>query len=232
MQHILFTLLDLHTQQVATTVASPAPSSDHISLFSLLQKGGWIMYPLYFLFVAAVYVFIERLLALKHYSQTEDSFMHLIRENILSGNITQAHNLARSTNTPIARIVDKGIQRIGKPIDVIERALESAGQLEVYQMERNLTVLSVIAAIAPMFGFLGTIVGMIELFYAVNNSGFELTTIAGGIYVKMITSASGLIVGVLAYLGHSVLTTQVNKITNKMEVASSDFIDILHEPTK
>ena len=159
--------------------------------------------------------------------------MSMIRDNIMTGNLSAARTLARNTNNPVARIIDKGIQRIGKPIDAIEKSMESVGRLEMYKMERNLSILSLIAGIAPMFGFLGTIVGMIQLFYGIASSGqFTLNDIAGGIYVKMITSGTGLIIGLLAYIGHNVLTTQIDKTANKMEVASSEFIDVLQEPTR
>ncbi|MCA6451989.1 MAG: MotA/TolQ/ExbB proton channel family protein, partial [Chitinophagaceae bacterium] len=136
------------------------------------------------------------------------------------------------TNNPVARMIDKGLQRIGKPIDAIEKSMENVGKLEMYTMEKNLSILSLIAGIAPMFGFLGTIVGMIQLFYGIASSGqFTLNDIAGGIYVKMITSGTGLIIGLLAYIGHNVLTTQIDKTANKMEAASAEFMDILQEPT-
>ncbi len=215
--------------QVPTTTA---PLPDKISMIDLLQKGGWIMYPLYILLAGAIFVFFERLIAIRKAAKIDDSFMNIIRDNIVSGNIAAARNLAKNTNNPVARMIDKGIQRIGKPIEAIERSMENVGKLEMYKMERNLSILSLIAGIAPMFGFLGTIVGMIQLFYNINNSGFELNTIAGGIYVKMITSGSGLIVGLIAYVGHNVLTTQIEKTAYKMEAASAEFIDVLQEPTK
>jgi biopolymer transport protein ExbB len=159
--------------------------------------------------------------------------MHIIRDNIITGNITAARNLARNTDNPVARIIDKGIQRIGKPIDAIEKSMENVGRLEMYKMERNLNILSLIAGIAPMFGFLGTIVGMLQLFSAIAAKGeLELGEIAGGIYTKMITSATGLIIGLLAYVAYNFLNTQVDKTANKMEMASAEFIDILQEPTR
>jgi biopolymer transport protein ExbB len=191
------------------------------------------MYPLYLLFVAAIFVFFERLIAIRRASKIEDNFMSMIRDNIMSGNLTAARTLARNTNNPVARIIDKGLQRIGKPIDAIEKSMENVGRLEMYKMEKNLSILSLIAGIAPMFGFLGTIIGMIQLFYGIASTGnFTLNDIAGGIYVKMITSGTGLIIGLLAYIGHSVLNTQIDKTANKMEVASADFIDMLQEPTR
>lgn len=207
-------------------------SASKISMIDLLQKGGWIMYPLYILFAATIFVFFERVIAIRKASKIETSFMNIIKDNIVSGNIAAARNLAKNTDNPVAKMIDKGIQRIGKPIDAIERSMENVGKLEMYKMEKNLSVLSLIAGIAPMFGFLGTIIGMIQLFYNINNSGFELNTIAGGIYVKMITSGTGLIVGLIAFIAHNYLSTQIEKTAYKMEAASSEFLDVLQEPTK
>ncbi len=227
----MFDLLQVDTLQKAAN-ALPAVA-EKISLWSLLEKGGWIMYPLYLLFVAAVFVFIERLIAIRKASRIDPNFMNIIRDNIVTGNVAAARNLAKNTNNPVARMIDKGLQRIGKPIDAIEKSMENVGKLEMYSMEKNLSILSLIAGIAPMFGFLGTIIGMIQLFYGIASSGqFTLNDIAGGIYVKMITSGTGLIIGLLAYIGHNVLTTQIDKTANKMEAASAEFIDVLQEPTR
>jgi biopolymer transport protein ExbB len=228
-------MFDLLQAQVDTLqkAAAALPLPEKISMWSLLEKGGWIMYPLYLLLVAAIFVFIERLIAIRKASRIEANFMHIIRDHIITGNVTAARSLAKNTNNPVAKMIDKGIQRIGKPIDAIEKSMENVGKLEMYTMEKNLSILSLIAGIAPMFGFLGTIVGMIQLFYGIASSGqFTLNDIAGGIYVKMITSGTGLIIGLLAYIGHNVLTTQIDKTANKMEAASAEFIDILQEPTR
>lgn len=206
--------------------------SEKISMIDLLSKGGWIMYPLYILFAATIFVFAERFIAITKASKIEANFMSIIRDNIITGNVSAARSLAKNTNNPVAKMIDKGLQRIGKPIDAIEKSMENVGKLEIYKMERNISILSLIAGIAPMFGFLGTIIGMIQLFYNINNSGFELNTIAGGIYVKMVTSGTGLIVGLIAYIAHSFLSTQIDKTVFKMEAASAEFIDILQEPTR
>ena len=203
-----------------------------ISLFSLLQKGGWIMYPLYTLLVIAIYVFIERLMAIRKAGIIDPKFMLIVRDNILSNNLAAAKNLAKNTDNPVAKMIEKGIMRIGKPLDAIEKSMENVGKLEMYSMERNLNILSLVAGIAPMFGFLGTIIGMVQLFYGIASTGeYTLNTIAGGIYTKMITSATGLIIGLVAYVGHNYLSTQIDKTANKMETASADFLDILQEPT-
>ncbi|MCX6211545.1 MAG: MotA/TolQ/ExbB proton channel family protein [Bacteroidetes bacterium] len=207
-------------------------AEDKISLLSLLQKGGWIMYPLYLLLVIAIFVFIERVLAIKKVGNIDPKFMLIIKDNILSSNIEAAKSLAKSVDNPVAKMIEKGIIRIGKPIDAIEKSMENVGKLEMYSMERNLNVLSLVAGIAPMFGFLGTIIGMVQLFYGIASTGeYTLNTIAGGIYTKMITSATGLIIGLIAYVGHNYISTQIDKVANKMESASADFLDILQEST-
>jgi biopolymer transport protein ExbB len=228
----MFYLLQTDTiQKTLSTVTASTP--EKISMLSLLEKGGWIMYPLYFLLIAAIYVFIERLLAINKASRIEPNFMNIIRDNIVTGNVQAARNLAKNTNSPVARMIDKGIQRIGKPLDAIEKSMENVGRLEMYNMEKNLSILSLISGIAPMFGFLGTIIGMVQLFYGIASTGeYTLNTIAGGIYTKMITSATGLIIGLIAYVGYNFLSSQIDKTANKMEVASSEFIDILQEPTR
>ena len=207
-------------------------AEDKISLLSLLQKGGWIMYPLYFLLVIAIFVFIERVLAIKKAGTMDSKFMFIIKDHILSGNIDAAKSMAKNADNPVAKMIEKGIMRIGKPIESVEKSMENVGKLEMYSMERNLNILSLVAGIAPMFGFLGTIVGMVQLFYGIASTGeYTLNTIAGGIYTKMITSATGLIIGLIAYVGHNYLSTQIDKTANKMETASADFLDILQETT-
>ncbi len=234
---MMWIFLQANTQQLTdtlnNTLASQPIAPQTISLWGLLDKGGFIMYPLYLLLVIAIFVFFERFLAIQKASKIEGNFMSMIRDNIMTGNVSAARTLARNTNNPVARMIDKGIQRIGKPIDAIEKSMENVGKLEMYKMERNLNILSLIAGIAPMFGFLGTIIGMVQLFYGIASTGeYTLNTIAGGIYTKMVTSATGLIIGLIAYVGHNFLTTQIDKTANKMEAASSEFIDVLQEPTR
>ena len=226
----MFDLLQIDTLQKA---AATIPIPEKISMWNLLEKGGFIMYPLYFLLAAAIFVFTERLIAIRKASRIDDNFMRIIRDNIITGNVSAARNLTKNTNNPVARMIDKGIQRIGKPIDAIEKSMENVGKLEMYQMEKNLSILSLIAGIAPMFGFLGTIIGMVQLFYGIASTGeYTLNTIAGGIYTKMITSGTELIIGLIAYIAHNFLSTQIDKTVNKMEMASAEFMDILQEPTR
>ena len=216
------------------TVGTVANSSAKVeSVWSLLSKGGPLMIPLGILFALAVFFFIERLLAVKKASTIDENFMRIIRDHIITGNITAARSLAKNTDNPVARMIDKGIQRIGKPIDAIEKSMDNVGKLEMYKMEKNLSILSVISRIAPLFGFVGTIVGLVLLlkeFATISNP--SVSQIADAMYIKLITSASGLIIGMLAYLGYSFLDTQINRTANRMESASSDFIDILQEPHK
>ena len=223
--------------QIVDTLSTAAKADINqdgsISLGELLTMGGWIMIPLMFLFVVSIYVFFERFIAIRRASRIEGNFMNIIRDHIVNGNVTAARSFAKNTNHPVARIIEKGIQRIGKPIDNIEKSMENVGKLELYNMERNLSVLSLIAGIAPMFGFLGTIIGMFQLFYNLAATGdFTIQTMANGIYTKMITSATGLIIGLLAYIAHNFLVMMVDRTANKMETSSAEFLDILQEPTR
>ncbi|WP_143307000.1 MotA/TolQ/ExbB proton channel family protein [Chitinophaga vietnamensis] len=226
-------ILSAKADSVAHGVNAAAAADQHIRLMDLLMKGGVLMIPLGILSVIAVFVFVERYITIAKAGKLEDNFMPMIRDQITTGNIQAARSLAKNTNSPIARMIDKGIQRIGKPIENIEKSMENVGKLEVYRMEKNLVILSIIAGIAPMFGFLGTIAGMIQTFFNISiTSDITLGTIAGGIYVKMITSATGLIIGIVAFIGYSFLNAQIDKVVNKMEGASAEFIDILQEPTR
>jgi biopolymer transport protein ExbB len=226
--------LQIDTSAAATQAVNAATEpAQQISIVDLLSKGGVLMIPLALLFVVAIFVFIERLLYIRKASKIEDNFMNIIRDNIVTGNVNAARSMAKNTNNPVARIIDKGIQRIGKPIDAIEKSMENVGRLEMYKMERNLNILSLIAGIAPMFGFLGTIFGMFVLFFNLASTGeFTIQSMADGIYTKLITSAVGLIIGLLAYIAYNYLNTQIDKTGNRMEVASAEFVDILQEPTR
>ena len=224
-------MFDILLQADSTATAAAVIKTE--SVWSLLTKGGPLMIPLGILFALAVYFFIERFLVIKKAGQVDENFMSIIRDHVVNGNVTAARSLAKNTNNPVARMIDKGLQRIGKPIDAIENSMNNVGKLEMYKMEKNLTMLSVIARIAPLFGFVGTIVGLVLLlkqFATISNP--SISQIADAMYIKLITSASGLIIGMLAYLGYSYLDTQINRTANRMESASSDFIDILQEPHK
>lgn len=224
--------------QLASNVNSAISSADkngdgNLSLGELLAMGGWLMYPLIGLLLLAIFFFVERLIAIRKAGTIDQNFMNHIRDHIVNGNVSAARSFAKNTNNPVARIIDKGIQRIGKPIDIIEDSMENVGKLELYNLERNLSVLSLVYGIAPMLGFLGTIIGMLQLFYDISATGeFTAASIAGGIYTKMITSAAGLIIGMLAYIGYNFLNSQIAKVTNKMEASAAEFMDILQEPTR
>lgn len=227
---ILSLLLQVDTTQLTTTAENT--SAEELSLMYLLLEGGVLMIPLLLCSILMVYVFVERLLVIRRAGTVEPHFMARIREHITDGNLTAAKNLAKNTQGPMARIIDKGLSRIGKPVDHIEKSMENIGKLQVYEMEKNLSILSTIAGIAPMFGFLGTIAGMIILFFNIQHQGFSIENIAGGIYTKMVTSAVGLIIGLLAYVAYNYLNAQINKTVNRMETAAVEFLDILHEPTR
>ncbi|MFN9492106.1 MAG: MotA/TolQ/ExbB proton channel family protein [Sphingobacteriales bacterium] len=218
------------TLKTGTQAITPSPKEMH--LWDILVSGGPIMIPLALLLVAAIFFMVERWIAIKRASKIDENFMGIIRDHIMNGNIAAAKSQAKNTNSPIARMIYKGIQRIGKPIDAIERSMESVAQLEMYELERNLNVLSVISRAAPIFGFIGTLAGLMQLFFNINSTGeFVLNTIAGGLYVKIVTSLTGLLIGLVAYLGYSYLMAQTDKAANRMEVAAADFLDVLQEPT-
>ncbi len=222
-------LLQIDTTKAATELLSQKSEN----VWGVLAKGGMLMIPLLSLLVVAIFFFIERWITISKAAKIEDNFMSIIRDNIISGNVTAARNLAKNTSNPVAKVIDKGIQRIGKPIDAIEKSMDNVGVLEMYKLEKNLSIISIIARIAPLFGFLGTIIGMLALFKGIAaTSEYTPNTIADGIYIKMITSATGLIIGILAYLGHSFLQAQIARIENKIDAASAEFVDILQEPTR
>ncbi|MEY2918648.1 MAG: hypothetical protein RIS73_2362 [Bacteroidota bacterium] len=222
-------LLQADTTGIGKAIAAPQVES----VWGVLAKGGLLMIPLMTLLAVAIFFFIERIIAINKASKIEENFMSIIRDNIVTGNVVAARNLAKNTNNPVARIIDKGIQRIGKPIDAIEKSMDNVGVLEMYKLEKNVDILSIISRIAPLFGFLGTIIGMLALFKGIAaTSEYTPNTIADGIYIKMITSATGLIIGIISYLGYSFLKVQIKKVENKMDAASAEFVDILQEPTR
>jgi biopolymer transport protein ExbB len=210
-------------------LAAPPPK---MNLLDLIMKGGVLMIPIGLLSLIAVYMVVERWLYLRKAATDNPQLIPTIKEQLHNGNLSAAKATCKAVNTPISRMLDKGISRIGKPIDVIERSIENVGKVEVYKMERGLNVLQIISGIAPMFGFLGTIAGMIITFYDLSNAkNLELGVIAGGIYVKMITSASGLIVGLFAYVAYNALHSKINNVIHEMELQTIDFLDILQEPS-
>jgi biopolymer transport protein ExbB len=204
---------------------------EEFTVLSLLEKGGYVMYPILFLFTVALFLFIERYLYIRKTSRIDENFLHNINELLLSGNIQGAVTYCKNSKFPIANLLERGLGRLGSPIREIEGAIENKAKLEIYNMEKNLGILSSIARIAPMFGFLGTVTGMIRTFHNISTSNkIEISTIASGIYEKMVTSASGLIVGIIAYVMYTLLTTMIDRSINKMEIVAMDFIDLLHKP--
>jgi len=230
----------LQITQAADTVArpftppAPVPAPEQsISLWEMAQKGGPILIPIAILSIAAFYIFFERYFTIRRFSNIDMNFMNQIKDHVHSGNIEAARALCRNTKTPVARMIEKGLMRLGKPVKEIEGAIENVGKLEIYKMEKNLNILGSISGIAPMFGFLGTIFGVIKIFYqiALQNS-LEINTISGGLYVKMISSAAGLLVGMVAYAAYHYLQNMIDRVSNKMEVNAVEFIDLLEEPVK
>lgn len=223
---------DTVARPVQQVVQEVAKAPETLSLWYLLQEGGILMIPLLLCSIIALGIFVERFLAIRKSGATANDFMSRIREKVVEGNISGAVKLTESYEGAIPNVIRKGLKRIGKPIDHIEKSMESTGKLEVYKMEKNLGVLSTIAGIAPMFGFLGTIAGMIILFFNIQTQGFSIEHIAGGIYTKMVTSAVGLIIGLLAYVAYNYLNAQINKNVNKIESASNELLDMLQDPVK
>jgi biopolymer transport protein ExbB len=229
----------LQASQVITDTAGAAmnavapPVEKSISLWEMAVKGGPILIPIGILSVIAFYIFFERLFTIKKFSKIDLNFMNQIRDNVHNGNIESAKALCRRTNSPVSRMIEKGIMRLGKPVKEIEGAIENVGKLEIYKMEKNMNILSTIAGIAPMFGFLGTIFGVIKIFYQIaQQNSLEINTISGGLYVKMISSATGLLVGMIAYAGYHYLTHLIDRNINRMEINAVEFIDLLEEPVK
>jgi biopolymer transport protein ExbB len=210
----------LQANQEATKVAE-------LSLFELLKEGGLLMIPIAICSIIMCVVFIERFLYIKSLAKLDPNFSNKVKEQLENDNKAGAISICKNTQHPIARMIEKGIQRMDKPYEQIEKSMEQVGKLEVYQMEKNTSILSTIAGIAPMFGFLGTIAGMIILFFNIQHDGFSLEHIAGGIYTKMVTSAVGLIIGLLSYVAYNYINAQINKAVNKMEAAAADFLDTI-----
>ena len=225
----------LQITENVTNVANTttATTGETMSLFKLVTMGGWIMVPLGVLLLLTVYFFMERYFAIRNASRIDANFMNIIRDNIVSGNVSAARSFAKNTNNPVGRIIDKGIQRIGKPIDSIHESMDNVGQLEMYKLEKNMIFLAVISKAAPIFGFVGTLVGLMKVLSQISSANeVAIGSVSGGIYTKLITSISGLMIGLIAYFCYSYLNAQIDKTANKMEAAASDFLDVLQEPAR
>ncbi|WP_316815931.1 MotA/TolQ/ExbB proton channel family protein [Pedobacter nyackensis] len=209
------------------------PATPELHFIDLLLKGGWVMLPLAFLAFMGLVIFVERYLTIRKASKTESNLMLQIKQYIHDGRLDNAIALCKNNNSPLGRMLEKGLKRIGRPIKDIEAAIENNGKLEVSKLEKNIGVLGIIAGIAPMLGFVGTIIGVITIFHDVSIKGaIEIGTISGGLYTKMITSATGLIIGIIAYVLYHILNMMVERIILRMETDAIEFIDLLEEPGK
>ena len=223
-------------QMLDSTATTPVvPQETTLSVWELIKMGGWyIMGPLALMSLTAVYIIIERSMAINRALRDEKDFMAKIRDYIRDGKIDSARNLCQSTNSPVARMLEKGISRIGKPLKDIEVSVENQGKLEVYRLEAGLPILATISGAAPMIGFLGTVVGMVVTFHTmeVSGAGVELSQLSGGMMQAMITTVAGLIIGIPAYVGYNLLTARVNKVVQKMESRTIEFMEVLESPAK
>ncbi|MBK6346028.1 MAG: MotA/TolQ/ExbB proton channel family protein [Bacteroidales bacterium] len=215
-----------------TTAQAPQPTAISLSIWELALKGGWIMLPIALMSVIAIYIFIERYIVINRASRDEHNFMNNIRDFIHNGRIDSALSLCKNNHTPIARMIEKGIIRIGKPLNDINAAIENVGKLEVSKLEKNMAALATIAGAAPMLGFLGTVTGMVQAFYDMSMAGnnIDIAMLSGGIYQAMITTVAGLIVGIVGYICYNILVARVEKVVFILEARATEFMDLLHEP--
>lgn len=223
------------TSATTDSLATTAPvTEESLSLFDLALKGGPIMVPIALCSIIAVYIIVERYFAIRKSSKDDPNFMNNIRDFISNGNIDAARSLCRNTDSPTARMIEKGIARIGKPLNDIEKAIENIGNIEVVKMEKGLSLLATVAGAAPMLGFLGTVTGMIKAFYNMSKAGktIDISLLSGGMYEAMVTTVAGLIVGIFALVAYNLLSAMVQKVVFKMENSSIEFMDLLQEPAR
>ncbi|MBT8180149.1 MAG: MotA/TolQ/ExbB proton channel family protein [Eudoraea sp.] len=219
-----------------TQVGELVSEEKTLSVIDLIFNGGIgsivIISVLFVMLAVGLYIYFERLLAIKAASQIDKNFMNQIRDHVMTGKLESAKILCAQTDSPVARLTEKGISRIGKPLDDINTAIENAGTLEVYKLEKNVNVLATIAGAGPMIGFLGTVIGMIIAFHQMASSGgqAEMGALASGIYTAMTTTVAGLIVGIVAYMGYNHLVNRTDKVVHKMEANAVEFLDLLNEP--
>jgi len=210
------------------------PTIEKLRILDLIFLPGslWIMVPLTIMFAATIYIFVERWLTINKSSREERNFMNNIRDFIHSGKIESALALCKGNSTPLARMIEKGITRIGKPLNDISTAIENTGQLEVQRLEKRVSILAAIAGSAPMIGFLGTVVGMIITFHnmAANPNSLDITVLSGGIYMALTTTVAGLIVGICAFICYNILVSRISQVVYMLEAKSTEFIDLLNEP--
>ena len=226
----------IQNDSVTNQDLEPIIQEKTLSIMELITDGGMagqiIIGVLFILLFVAVYLYFERLFAIKAATDYDANFMSQIRENISSGNMQAAKVLCSQKNTPVARLTEKGISRIGSPLEDINTAIENAGKLEVYKLEKNVSVLATISGAAPMIGFLGTVIGMVIAFHtlATSSGQAEMGTLAEGIYTAMTTTVAGLIVGIIAYIGYNHLVVKTDKVVHQMEATAVEFLDLLNEP--
>ena len=229
---LLNTLLQVMVEQIPNALEGQKELT--MPLWELAKKGGWIMFPILILSIIAVYIFVERYFAIRKAAQTDENFMNRIKDYIHDGKIESALNLCQSTDSPIARMIEKGIQRIGRPLTDINAAIENVGRLEVFKLERGLPALATAAGGAPMLGFLGTVTGMVKAFYDMSMAGnnIDIGILSSGIYEAMVTTVAGLLVGIIAYFAYNILVASVEKVVNDLEAHTTEFMDLLNEPVK
>jgi biopolymer transport protein ExbB len=221
-------------EETAGTAMSGEAGEITMSVWELVLKGGWIMAILAVFSIIAVYIFIERFLVINNASREDNNFMNHIRDFIHDGKIDAALALCRKTQNPIARMIEKGLLRIGKPLNDINAAIENVGKLEVSRLEKNIATLATIAGAGPMLGFLGTVIGMIRAFYDMSMAGnnIDIALLSTGIYQAMITTVAGLIVGIIAFICYNILVARVEKLVFKLEARATEFMDVLNEPVE
>ncbi len=229
---MLFNLLQAAVDTTALAPAAPVSQEMNLSLIDLAVKGGWLMIVLLILSIMAIYIFGNKWWMIHKAGQINKYFMKDIRDLIHDGKIKSALALCKKLDSPIARLVEKGIERIGKPLPDIQAAVENMGNVEISRLEKGLPMLATIAGGAPMIGFLGTVTGMITAFFNMSTAGnnIDITLLSGGIYEAMVTTVGGLFVGIIAYFGYNYLTSQISNLVFKMESATIEFIDMLNEP--
>ncbi|MFI3277361.1 MAG: MotA/TolQ/ExbB proton channel family protein [Rikenellaceae bacterium] len=219
-------------QLLQAALAEEAAQQTQMGLWELFTKGGWLMWPLLALGGVTIFIFVERYLAIRKASTIDANFMNRIRDFIFDGKVKSAVEMCRSNNTPIARMIEKGILRIGRPMGDVQSAIENVANLEVSKLEENLPALATIAGGAPMIGFLGTVLGMVRTFMDMAAAGgtVDMSLLAGGMYVAMVTTVAGLCVGIPAYFGYNYLVARIEKLVFRMEANSIAFMDILNQP--
>lgn len=229
---MMFNLLQTVADTSGAVAAAPVAEEMSFSLIQMAAKGGWLMLVLAILSVIAIYIFGKKWWLIHKAGQIDRHFIDEIRDLVHEGKIKQAMELSNNYDSPVARLVEKGLERIGRPLQDIQAAVENTGSVEVARLEKGLPTLATISGGAPMIGFLGTVMGMVQAFFNMSQAGnnIDITLLSGGIYTAMITTVGGLIVGIVAYFGYNYLTARINDLVFKMERATIDFMDILHEP--